>query len=97
MGNSVAWWIGRTVRTDDDADLTFGPAVVLAVDDTPHAPSAWIKFDIYPPCYQSIDMSELVDIETGKSGPRWGAGGPEAATALALAARQVTTPSPASE
>lgn len=72
-------WVGRRVRRADNGDDAYlGDAVVLAVDDTEYAPSAWIK---YPcewtekrcwPSYRSVDLSDLEDIETGEGGPRWG-------------------------
>lgn len=74
----VIEWVGRQVRrTDESEEEVLGPATVLAVDDTPYAPSAWIK---YPgtfagrdyPTYRSVDLSDLEDIETGEGGPRWG-------------------------
>ena len=40
--DTVSAWIGRRVRVEDDCDD--GDAVVLAVDDTAYAPSAWVKF-----------------------------------------------------
>jgi hypothetical protein len=77
----VASWVGRSVkRTDSDEGDVLGPAVVLAVDDTNYAPSAWIKYggNSRHPSYRSQDLSDLEDIETGAGGPRWGTGGPEA-------------------
>lgn len=80
----VSWWLGRTVRRTDKDESILGPAVVLAVDDIPYAPAAWIK---YPregrdyPAFRSVDLSDLQDIETGAHGPRWGEGGPDAAMA----------------
>lgn len=80
MELSTESWIGRKVRrTDTDDDDVLGHAIVLAVDDTDWAPSAWIK---YPgrdeggkrdyPSYRSVDLSDLEDIKTGECGPRWG-------------------------
>ncbi len=75
-------WIGRKVkRSDSTDDKALGEAIVLAVDDTAYAPSAWIKYPSRDegnpngrdyPAYRSIDLSDLVDIETGEGGPRWG-------------------------
>jgi len=77
-----AEWIGRKVmRSDCLDDKGLGEAIVLAVDDTAYAPSAWIKYRSRDegnewgrdyPAYRSIDLSDLVDIETGETGPRWG-------------------------
>ena len=77
-----AEWIGRKVmRSDCLDDKGLGEAIVLAVDDTAYAPSAWIKYRSRDegnewgrdyPAYRSIDLSDLVDIETGECGPRWG-------------------------
>lgn len=75
----VASWVGRKVTYENPDDFAEEPATVLAVDDMPHAPSAWIKYDVdgYV-SYRSVDLSDLVDIETGEDGPRWGTGGPAA-------------------
>lgn len=78
---SVADWLKRHVRRTDEDESALGPALVLAVDDTPYAPSAWIKYQAAAgsyPSYRSVDLSDLEDIETRESGPRWGTGGPEA-------------------
>jgi hypothetical protein len=52
--------------------------IVLAVDDTPEHPSAWVKvnLDREYPSYRSCDLSWLEDIDTGESGPVWGTDGP---------------------
>lgn len=72
----VADWVGKPIKiagTDETG-------IVLAVDDTPHRPSAWIKIhlDRDYPSYRSIDLADLVNTETGEDGPTWGTGGPEA-------------------
>ena len=78
---TVSAWVGRTVRIAGDE--FFDGAIVLAVDDTAYAPSAWIKIvEGRWPRYRSVDLSELTDVETGEGGPRWGAGGPDAAALL---------------
>ncbi len=77
---SIADWVGRKVRrTDSDEAKWLGQALVLAVDDTPYAPCAWIKYPASDeggkrdyPTYRSVDLSDLQDIETGQGGPRWG-------------------------
>lgn len=76
---TVAAWLGRTVRYSEEPDRE---AIILAVDDTPYAPSAWIRFDSRRPTYRSVDLSDLTHVETGESGPRWGTGGMEADAAL---------------
>ncbi len=77
--DTVSAWVGRKVRRTDDAEEfdVLGPAVVLAVDDTAYAPSAWIRYSEMSeyPAYRSMDLSDLVDIETDHSGPRWGTDG----------------------
>jgi len=71
-------WVGRMVRRiDADDDDVLGQAIVLAVDDTDYAPTAWIKYAPKHsgrdcPFYRSIDLSNLEDVETGALGPRWG-------------------------
>ena len=73
-------WLGRVVRRTDTNETALGDAVVLAVDDTPYAPSAWIKYverwsGRGHPSYRSVDLSDLLDVATGLGGPRWGTGG----------------------
>lgn len=85
----VAEWVGRKVRrADSEEDEGLGDAVVLAVDDTAYAPSAWIKYAVAAegwagpreyPHYRSVDLSELRDTQTGEDGPRWGTLGHEIA------------------
>ena len=76
-------WIGRKCRINDQGiDDTVGEVgTVLAVDDTPWQPSAWIRVheDWSYPAYRSVNLVWLDDIETGETGPNWGTGGPEAA------------------
>lgn len=68
-------WVGRLVRTiDEPIEQILGPAVVLCVDDTAYAPSAWIKYEMAHPVYRSVDLSNLEDISSGQCGPRWGSG-----------------------
>jgi hypothetical protein len=73
---AVADWVHRSVRLVDDAPV----GIVLAVDDTPYRPSAWLRFDHgrdYP-AYRSVDLCDVVDVETSERGPVWGTGGPDA-------------------
>lgn len=72
--DNVSAWVGRRVRrTDDHEDSVLADAVVLAVDDTPWRPSAWIKYQRGEyPTYRSIDLCDLTDIATGEGGPAWG-------------------------
>lgn len=81
---NVADWLGRAVRRTDEDESCLGPAIVLAVDDTPYAPSAWIKYGDgrRHPTYRSVDLSDLIDVESGEGGPRWGTGGPDADIAM---------------
>lgn len=75
---TVAEWLGRRVTVSTGADRALGEGVVLAVDDTPYAPSAWVRFWAVTshPMYRSCDLSDLDDVETGEPGPRWGTGDP---------------------
>lgn len=73
----VADWIGRKVRIVDGIDGTLGETgIVLAVDNTPAAPAAWVKVnqDAKYASYRSCDLRWLEDIETGENGPAWGDG-----------------------
>jgi len=69
-------WLGRRVRINDEGlQGTRGEVgTVLAVDDTPIRPSAWVRVDDGSglPAYRSVNMSWLDDIETGEQGPAWG-------------------------
>lgn len=80
MSETPASWLNRSVKIVDGIDGTIGEiGVVLAVDDTPYRPSAWVKVNIdrdYP-AYRSCDLCWLQDIETGEDGPAWGTGGQE--------------------
>ena len=70
---TVASWVGRRVRiTDGPAEGETG--IVLAVDDTPHRPSAWVKVRAERefPGYRSCDLCWLEDEATGESGPAVG-------------------------
>ena len=81
MSENVKSWIGRSVKIVDGIDGTIGEeGVVLAVDDTPYRPSAWVKvhLDRDYPAYRSCDLCWLED-RAGEPGPAWGTGGPEAA------------------
>ncbi len=83
-------WIGRKAKIVDGLDGTIGEVgTVLAVDDTPHRPSAWIRVleDCDHPAYRSVDLCWLEDIETGETGVVWGTGGPAASMALRRAKR----------
>lgn len=86
---NVSEWLGRSVKIVNGIEGTNGEeGIVLAVDDTPFRPSAWVKvhLDRDYPSYRSCDLCWLEDMETGESGPAWGAGGPEAA----IASRRLT-------
>lgn len=80
---AVADWIGRKVRIGSDGiEGTEGEVgTVLAIDDTPWRPSAWLRIiDGHDyPSYRSVDLCWVEDVETGDPGPAWGSGGPEAA------------------
>lgn len=87
---SPSEWVGRKVKTVDGFDDNIGEVgTVLAVDDTPYRPSAWIRVheDADYPSYRSVDLSWLEDIATGESGPVWGTGGPDASMARLRANR----------
>lgn len=74
--DKVADWVGRKVRiTTEGIDGTHGEeGTVLAVDDTPWRPSAWLRVheDWKYPEYRSVDLCWVEDIETGEGGPAWG-------------------------
>lgn len=77
---NVAYWVGRKVRIVDGIEGTIGEeGTVLAVDDKPYEPAAWVRVyedeDSSHPCYRSCDLCWLEDIETGDCGPKWGTGG----------------------
>ena len=72
----VADWVGRKVRIDFESPSAPSNEIgtVLAVDDTPWRPSAWVRVREgrdYP-SYRSCDLCWLVDVETGERGPTWG-------------------------
>ena len=78
-------WVGRRVKIVDGFPENRGESgVVLAVDDTPYKPAAWVRTrdDGEYPSYRSVDLCWLQDEKTGETGPVWGTGGPEAAMAL---------------
>lgn len=96
---SVADWVGRPVEIVDGIDGTVGETgVVLAVDDTPYRPSAWVKvhLDRDYPAYRSCDLCWLRDIDTDDYGPAWGTGGPEA-DAIARRSRAALNDGPSDE
>jgi hypothetical protein len=77
-------WVGRKVKIVDGIDGTIGEVgTVLAIDDTPYRPSAWVRVheDSDYPSYRSCDLCWLEDIETSESGPVWGTDGPQGAMA----------------
>jgi len=81
---NIAEWVGRKVKIVDGIEQNIGESgTVLAVDDTPYRPSAWVRVheDSDYPSYRSVDLCWLEDIESGDGGPVWGSGGPEAADA----------------
>lgn len=77
---TVAAWVGRKVRIGPNgiAGTEGDEGTVLAVDDTPWQPSAWVRVyeDCNHPAYRSVDIAWLEDIETGEDGPTWGTSGP---------------------
>lgn len=84
-------WVGRKARiASEGASTDDAQGTVLAVDDTPYRPSAWIRIyeDRDYPAYRSVDLCWLTDIETGEEGPAWGTGGPEADMAQMKAKRE---------
>lgn len=81
MIDTVKDWLGRRVKIVDGIEGTIGEeGVVLAVDDTPYRPSAWVRvyLDRDYPGYRSCDLCWLEDCQTAENGPVWGTGGPEA-------------------
>jgi hypothetical protein len=84
MLDKISEWVGRSVKIVDGIDGTIGEqGIVLAVDDTPYRPSAWVKVrpDCDYPAYRSCDLCWLQDEATEEYGPVWGEGGPEASIA----------------
>ena len=77
---NVKGWLGRKVRINEDGLFgTHGEVgTVLAVDDTPWQPAAWVRVheDRDYPAYRSVNLFWLDDIETGNQGPAWGTNGP---------------------
>lgn len=79
--STASEWLNRKVEIVDGIDGTIGEVgTVLAVDDTPHRPSAWVKVheDRDSPSYRSCDLCWLKDLATGEVGAVWGTGGPAA-------------------
>ncbi len=77
----VSDWIGRAVEIIEGFAENIGETgTVLAVDDTPYRPSAWVRVheDRDYPAYRSVDLCWLRDVATDERGPVWGTGGPEA-------------------
>ena len=74
--DKVSSWIGRKVRiTDEGLKGTVGEeGTVLAVDDTPQQPSAWLRVreDRDYPSYRSVNLCWVKDVETNEDGPNWG-------------------------
>lgn len=78
--SKVAEWVGRRVEIVDGFEDSLGEVgTVLAVDDTPWRPSAWVRVheDRDYPAYRSCDLCWLKDVATGDTGPVWGKGGPK--------------------
>lgn len=81
MSEQITDWVGRKVKIVDGFEGSIGQVgVVLAVDDTPYRPSAWVKIKLERdyPSYRSCDLCWLEDVETEEQGPVWGTGGPDA-------------------
>ncbi len=82
MLEAVADWVGRKVRIGPDGiGGTEGEVgTVIAVDDTPWQPSAWLRIreDRDYPAYRSVNLVWVDDVETGEPGPNWGTNGPDA-------------------
>jgi len=78
--DSVKDWLGRKVRINSEGiEGTQGEVgTVLAVDDTPWQPSAWVRVNEERdhPGYRSVNLFWLDDLETGEQGPNWGTNGP---------------------
>lgn len=72
--NTPADWIGRRVTIINGFEETIGEkGIVLAVDDRPHRPAAWVKVgDGRYAEYRSCDLFWLQDIASGEFGPVWG-------------------------
>ena len=70
----VADWVGRKVRIAFESEGSGEVGTVLAVDDTPWRPSAWVRVreDRDYAAYRSADLCWLIDVETGERGPTWG-------------------------
>lgn len=84
-------WVGRRAEIVDGFEENVGEiGTVLAVDDTPLRPAAWIRVyeDCDRPAYRSVDLCWLKDVETNETGPVWGSGGPEADMARRRASLQ---------
>jgi hypothetical protein len=81
MDTAVNDWVAKPVEIIDGISENIGECgVVLAVDDKPWRPSAWVKvgLDRDHPSYRSCDLCWLQNTETGECGPVWGTGGPDA-------------------
>jgi hypothetical protein len=71
--NNPADWVGRRVTIIDGIEGTIGETgTVLAVDDTPYRPAAWVKVgNGRYKGYRSCDLCWLQDIASGEFGPVW--------------------------